>query len=172
MMRLTSFLATNPPKSRENPRHPRLRPRVYPCFLSTPRLEELKSNQNALCIVKPDVTERASDCPCDERALHSRFMTMDTDARASLEMSLLVASQVSSAPSSDLERSETTTVDVTVLPEETSDEEGRSLPLRSHQTDGRGRPEKKNLQKKPMIPTNLEIVTTVKATVISGKRAK
>ena len=99
-------------------------------------------------------------------------MTMDTDARDGLDMSLLVASQVSSAPSSDLERSETTTVDVTVLPEETSDEEGTSLPLRSHQTDGRGRPEKNELQKKQMIPKSLEIVTTAKATVISGKRAK
>ena len=80
-------------------------------------------------------------------SLNSRFMTMDTDARAGLKMSLLVASQVNSAPSSDLKRSETATEEVTVLPEKTSDEEGRSRPLRSHNTDGRGRPDKNNLQK-------------------------
>ena len=71
-------------------------------------------------------------------------MTMDTETRCGLEMWLLVASQVSDAPSSDLERLETTTVEVTVLPEETSDEEGSRPPLPSHTTDGRGRPEKKN----------------------------
>ena len=78
-------------------------------------------------------------------------MTMDTDARAGLEMSLLVASQVSSAPSSDLERSETTTLDVTVLPEETSEEEVSRRPLRSQKMDGRGRPDKSGYQGKPLF---------------------
>ena len=156
-------METNPLTSRQNPRHPRLRLRVYPCLLSTLRSEVLKLNQNASSIQRlnqnlPDADACVCVCVCVcvfglhytlycKHSLNSRFMTMDTDARAGLKMSLLVASQVNSAPSSDLKRSETATEEVTVLPEKTSDEEGRSRPLRSHNTDGRGRPDKNNLQK-------------------------
>jgi hypothetical protein len=72
-------------------------------------------------------------------------MLMVTDFLTGRETSLFLASHVSSASSSVLARSERTTVEVTVLPEDTSEEEGRRRPLRSHITDGLGRPAKKKV---------------------------
>ena len=105
-------------------------------------MEALKWERGALCI---NVSTIIVIIPL-AHVLLSRFMTMDTEERAGLEIWLLVASHVSKALSSDLESSETTMPDVTVLPEETSNEEGRSRPLLNHEIDGRGRPVKCNFR--------------------------
>ena len=68
-------------------------------------------------------------------------MTMAADFLTGLEALLLAASQVRSEPPSVLARGPSSTLEVTVIPEETSELAERGSPLRYHRMVGLGRPE-------------------------------
>ncbi len=72
-----------------------------------------------------------------------QFMLMATECLTGVEMLLFEASQVSRTPLSDLLRSVRITVEVTVEPDETSDEVRSGSPDQNHLTSGFGRPAKK-----------------------------
>ena len=67
-------------------------------------------------------------------------MTMVADLLTGLETLLFLASHVSSAPLSFLPRRERETLEVTVTPEETSDDGDSGRPLRYQRTLGFGVP--------------------------------
>ncbi len=80
-------------------------------------------------------------------------MTILTVVLTGLEILLLAASHVMRCPSSALSSSGSVTDDVTVLPEETSvAEEESGRPLRSHRTEGFGRPESTHILELMSVP--------------------
>ena len=71
-----------------------------------------------------------------------RFIRSETECLTGFEMLLFEASQVNNRPLSERSRLSNITLEVTVEPDETSDDVPRGIPLCSQRTRGFGRPKK------------------------------
>ena len=74
------------------------------------------------------------------RSCNLRFISSDTECLTGFEMLLFEASQVNNRPLSVRLRLSSITVDVTVEPDETSEDVPSGSPLCCHRTRGLGRP--------------------------------